>query len=177
MNKKWIIIILVLLVIGVIIWLITRQKEKYFKPILIENNNIFNRVIEKTYLDTIVYAGIKSLNLQGLIIVIRPLTEDIKKSFDSNYDLKAYIIGQDDTYIIYVDKNLNRNEYVSTFSHELIHLNQYFTKELIKNSNNIPIWKGEQINLNNTKYQDLPWEIDAFSKQQELEKRMNKILY
>lgn len=176
MNKKWIIIILVILIIGVIIWLISKQKEKYFKPIAIENNNIFNRVSNKTYLDTIAYAGIKSLNLQGLIIVIKPLTDEVKNNFSSEFDLKAYIIGQDDTYIIYVDTNLSKSEYISTFSHELIHLEQYYTKKLIMN-NNIPIWKGEQMNLNNIKYQDRPWEIEAFSKQRDLEQKMNNFLY
>ena len=100
----------------------------------------------------------------------------MKKTFSSELDLKACIIGQDDTYIIYVDNNMNRSQYITTFSHELIHLKQYYTKELIV-KNNITIWKGQQINLNNVVYQDRPWEIEAFSNQKDLENKMNNILY
>ena len=176
MNKKWIIIILAVLIIGVIIWLIIKQKETYFKPIVIENNNnIINTLKNVAYLDTIVYAGVKGLNLSGLIIIIHPLTDQMKKSFSSELDLKACIIGDENVYNIYVDTSMNRLEYITTFSHELIHLKQYYNRELII-KNNIATWKGEQINLSNVAYQDRQWEIEAFSNQKELEIKMNKIL-
>ena len=93
-----------------------------------------NTIKEKPYLDTIVYAGIKGLDLKGLVITIDPLSDEIKKKFSSeseNLELKAFIIGDENTYIIYVDNNLTRKDYIYTFSHELIHLKQYYTKDFI----------------------------------------------
>ena len=176
MKKNWIIILLIILVLGVVIWLIVSQKEKKFKYIIIENNNIINTLKEKTYLDTIVYSGIKSLELKGLIIIIKPLSDNIKKNFSSELELKAFITGEDNSYTIYVETNMSRSVYITTFSHELIHLKQYYTKDLIM-KNNIPIWKGKEVNLNSVIYQDRPWEIEAFANQKDLEAKMNKILY
>jgi len=180
MNKKWIITILIgITILGIVIWLTTKKKEQNFKNIVISDNNIMNTIKEKPYLDTIIYAGIKSLDLKGLVITIDPLSDEIKKKFSSeseNLELKAFIIGDENTYIIYVDNNLTRKDYIYTFSHELIHLKQYYTKEFIM-KNNIPYWKGKEIILNNISYQDRPWEIEAFANQKDLETKMNKFLY
>lgn len=177
--KKWILILIgVVVIIGVIILLMVNQKEKYFKQIKIENNNIFNTIKEKNYLDTIVYAGIKSLDIDSLIIIIRPLTsDDIKKlSFDENLELKAHIQGMNDTYIIWINPNESRSEYIEILSHELIHLKQYYTKELLIINNNI-YWKNEKININDYTYEKRPWEVEAFSNQKDLEKKMLQFLY
>ena len=79
-GLKWIIIILAILLIGTIIFFIVNQKEKYFnKDITIENVNILNTMEDKVYLDTIIYAGVKSLKIDSLIIVVKELTpKDIK---------------------------------------------------------------------------------------------------
>ena len=180
MNKKWIITILIgITILGIVIWLTTKKKEQNFKNIVISDNNIMNTIKEKPYLDTIVYAGIKGLDLKGLVITIDPLSNDIKKRFSSeseNLELKAFIIGDENTYIIYVDNNLTRKDYIYTFSHELIHLKQYYTKEFIM-KNNIPYWNGKELKINNIAYQDRPWEIEAFANQKDLETKMNKFLY
>jgi len=168
---------LIILVLGIVIWLITTQKEKYFKPIIIEkNNNIINNIKDKDYLDTIIYAGIKEINLSGLFINIVPLSDNIKNNFQSDIELKAVITGDNNAYNIYLDTNMNRDQYITTLSHELIHLKQYYTKELVI-ENGIPIWKGKKVDLNSIDYQDRPWEIEAFAKQNDLEKKINKLLY
>ena len=173
MKRYWWIILLII-IIGVILLIIT-EKEKYFNPIVIQDNNIFNTIKEKPYLDTIIYSGIKSLELKGLIIVIRPLTAEVKNNFSSEIELKAHILGKDSSYVIWVDNNLSRYEYIEIFSHELIHLKQYYTNKLIIN-NNIITWNGKKIN-NIINYKDRPWEIEAFDKQKSLESKMNNILY
>lgn len=176
--KKWIIILIAILIIGIITFFIVNQKEKYFNHIVIENNSIFNTIRDKNYLDTIIYAGVKSLEIDDLIIVVRPLTkENIENlSFDDKLELKAHIQGMDDTYIIWINPNESRNDYIEILSHELIHLKQYYTKELFIVNNNI-YWRNENININDYTYEKRPWEIEAFSNQKELEKKMINILY
>jgi len=177
-GLKWIIIILAILLIGTIIFFIVNQKEKYFnKDITIENVNILNTMEDKVYLDTIIYAGVKSLKIDSLIIVVKELTpKDIKiLKFNEDYKLKAHIKGMDNTYIIWLTPN-NRESYIKILSHELIHLQQYYLEKLIINQKDI-YWEGKKIDMNNYSYKDLPWEIEAFSNQNELEKKMLQILY
>lgn len=176
--KKWIIILFIILIIGIITFFIINQKEKYFNHIIIENTNILNTIKNKNYLDTIIYTGVKSLEIENLIIVVRPLTqENIENlSFDNKLELKAHIQGMDDTYIIWINPNENRSTYIEILSHELIHLKQYYTKELLISDNNI-YWKNQIININDYTYENRPWEVEAFFKQKELEKKMLQILY
>jgi hypothetical protein len=176
--KKWFIILLIFIIIGIIVFFIVNQKEKYFNHIIIEDINILNTIKTKNYLDTIIYTGVKSLEIKDLIIVIKPLSKDNieNSSFDDNLELKAHIQGMNNTYIIWINPNESRNSYIEIISHELIHLKQYYTKELMIINNNI-YWKNEKINIDDYTYEKRPWEVEAFSNQKELEKKMIEILY
>jgi hypothetical protein len=178
MKKRNIIFIILLFIIIFIIYLIITKEEKYFNKVEIENIKIFNTIKNKEYLDTIVYAGAKSLEIENLIIVLKPLTEKEKEKliFDSDYDLKAHIKGENYTYIIWLDPNLGRRTYINIISHEMIHLKQYYNKELTI-IDNIPFWKGEKVDLIGIDYKKLPWEEEAFSNQYKIENKMRKILY
>lgn len=175
---KWILILIGIIIIGLIIWKIMTYQEKYFKNIVIEDNYIFNTIQNKNYLDTIVYAGIKTLNIDSLIIIIKPLSETSKNEFsiDTERDLKAKIKGKDNTYIIYINDNMSRESYINILSHELIHLEQYYTKKLEIIDNKV-FWKNQEIDLSKYLYENRPWEKEASLFQNNLEKEMLQLLY
>lgn len=179
--KKWLkilIIVLIVIIIGFIIWKIATYQEKTFKPITIENNHIFNTIDNKNYLDTIVFSGIKSLDIDSLIIIIKPLSQKDKNDFlwENNSELKAHIKGEGNTYIIYIQTSLGRNEYIEIMSHELIHLNQYYTEKLQIIEGKV-YWENKEIDLDKYSYEKRPWEKEAYENQKELAKKMKLLLY
>lgn len=61
--------------------------------------------------------------------------------------------------------------FVSTLAHELIHAEQYHTGRLVNKGRREKWWDGKPVgNKGSTydRYRDLPWEIDAFGRQDEI---------
>jgi hypothetical protein len=166
--------ILLAILLIFIIWKIVTYKEKPFKKFTFKTyNHVFNTT-KISYLDTIVHSGLQSLKIDSVIVVIEPLINN-EKLLPGDLDTKAYIKGEKYSYLIFIG-NFSRTDNILTLSHELIHLKQYYNNELIINGN-MQIWKGDTINISNISYEKRPWEIDAFSKQKQLELDMIKILY
>ena len=181
--KPWkiVAIILAALLLAFLIWKLATKPERYFKTITIEHQHIFNTVKERNYLDTIVYAGLVNLSQinDSLIVVIKPLTNEIKSLYPDELELKAKIIGEGNTFIIWTQPDLGRDEYITVLSHELIHLKQYYTKELVVQPGMTPLWQGKLFVVENTaeNVANRPWEIDAISKQPMLKSLMLNTLY
>ena len=83
----------------------------------------------------------------------------------------GYCMMGDNTkeYEIEVAKGQSLREFVSTITHEMVHVKQYYRKEM--NDTKLPDgnykWKNETI-CGKTPYQDLPWEKEAYELQDEL---------
>ena len=71
---------------------------------------------------------------------------------------------------------MSREESITIISHELIHLKQYFTKELVY-SNGVIYWDKKEFVLNDIGYGDRPWETDAFKKEIQLSNKIKSVLY
>lgn len=175
MKKGLKIIVLVVLVIGLIfgIYKLASYKEPPF-DIKIEFSPKYT-VINQTkipYLDTIVQAGLISLNSDSVNIRIFPL--EIAKNIQiQGVDLKAFVTGTGSVYVIYIEDS-GRSKDIEILSHELVHLKQYQDKRLVINGQ-VSIWLGDTLNIKS--YNDRPWEIEAFRKQGELDKNIRKLLY
>jgi len=77
-------------------------------------------------------------------------------------------IDDDDRwYIVRVDSKLSAKDFVETILHEMVHVKQYVRKELVQHSIKHQLWKGGQI-PSETKYEERPWEIEAFSLEKDL---------
>jgi hypothetical protein len=61
-------------------------------------------------------------------------------------------------------------EMASTLAHEMVHVKQLAKGQMKFLPNEARIWKGKRYSKK-TKYLDMPWEIDAFSKQELLLRR------
>ena len=69
-----------------------------------------------------------------------------------------------------IDKNLNIKDLVMTLCHEMVHVKQYFRKEMDDwNGLAVARWKNKAV-LPNTNYYDLPWEKEAYELQAKLAK-------
>jgi hypothetical protein len=66
------------------------------------------------------------------------------------------------TYVIYLRKGLDYNVSRETLVHEMVHVFQDHTKRFEYLSNNRVLWNGYiPIDVNETKYEDRIWEIEA----------------
>jgi hypothetical protein len=172
-----IIVLLVLLSIFGLYKLVTYQsKITYFKPITFENTNYINNKTHMKYADTIIRVGMDILNIQNTQILVTPLTEQSKNQFAKDgIQLDAHIRAVPGGYIIWIN-NLSRNQMIKVLSHELIHLKQYSDKRILVVGSNV-MWNGEVIDLSIVKYEDRPFEIEAFQKQTDLLNKIESIVY
>jgi predicted metallopeptidase len=153
-------------------------REQTFNRIDIRTTNLIANRTDRNYLDSIVYVGLNEMNLDSVAITIRQISPEVQAMFDSNSQLKAHIIGKENQYIIFVDE-MSRDEAIKVLSHELIHLKQYYTKKLILEKDKV-YWDGKEIyqrEINETKYEQRPWEAEAFNGQRGLENKIREILY
>jgi hypothetical protein len=189
-KVKWIIGIILLIIIGFILFRksfldglkfkmnIGIYQEQTFKQFDIETTNMVANRTEDNYLDSVVYVGLNELGMDSIAVTIRPITDEVKQQFDSEGTLKAHILGRGRQYIIFLD-DMGRDESIKVLSHELIHLRQYVTQKLILHKNEV-IWDGKVISgyeVSESKYNDRPWEIEAFAEQRQLESKIRNILY
>lgn len=168
-------IILLIIILIFIIWKITTHKEKSFNKFDFNPKHIVLNTTEISYLDTIVHSGLQNIDIDSVIIVIKPLIKINDPLISDDIEIKAYIKGEGHQYIIFISKE-NKINSIQFLSHELIHLEQYYNKKLII-ENNIILWNNDTINIQDYNYNDRPWEKEAFSKQYSLESKMKNILY
>ena len=177
MKRKNIVIgILVLILIGFLIYLISNQKERTFKRVTLSHNNIITNKTSKSYLDTLVSEGLDVLGLKGEYVMIKDMNPSLKGSLGSETELRAFIIGERNQYIIYVD-DLNREESLTILSHELIHLQQYSSGRLIRMEDHFMMFDGEAYNVNEIPYKERPWEIEAFKNETDLKIKVGGLLF
>lgn len=177
MKTKWktlLIVSIVLVIVGLLILLINNQKESYFKSVELSlNNTVINNGLPK-YMDTVIVVSLDVANVKGINLVLDKLSEEAKRQF-SGGDLKAHMRYAYNYFYLFTD-DYSRDESIEVFSHEVIHVQQYFSNDLIYNGVKV-YWKGQEFDLNEIEYNDRPWEKEAFEKQGEISKQVKNILY
>ena len=177
-NKKTLIIGGVIVTLILLFFLFkSLNKETPFSRIKLSPSNIiFNRTTN-SYMDTIVSVGLSELDIKDAVVLIRPITPDILdmlRSKEPTLDIKAFIVGKEENYIIYIT-DLNRTTAIEVLSHELIHLQQTETGKLIKGTNSVK-WEGIEYSPE-LPYEERPWEKEAFDKQNGLLNDIKTTLY
>lgn len=168
------------IVIGVILLLVLlflisrlRSEDEPFKQIDLPTNNLITNNIYPMYYDTVLMVAMDQMGISGHSVIINKLTDGAKNQFDG--ELKAHIRYHNGIFYLFAD-DFNRRESIEVLCHEVIHIQQYTTGNLIYEDGFV-IWLGEPIELNSREYEQRPWENDAFLRQGELIGNVEKVLY
>ena len=179
MNKKLKIVLIVLgiLLIGFGLYklIIYKTTEMYFKPVVFNKVNWINNKTSMKYVDTILRVGLDELGIENISIMVKPFTKKDRELLGPDMVLKAQVKSYPNGFIIWMD-DLGRSESLTVLSHELIHIQQYSTKELVVSGTNVT-YKGRVTDVMVIPYSEREWEIDAFAKEGSIKNTINKILY
>jgi hypothetical protein len=151
------------------------SKEVNFNHILLSKNNTVYNITKKPYLDTIVKTALDIENVKGVTVVIQVLTNLKQESLGRELEIKASIYGEGSTYILRMNDNVDKREAILVVAHEIIHLRQYYSKKLAISQGYV-FWDGVIVDHKNINYEERPWEMEAFSKQEGLKNKIEKIL-
>jgi uncharacterized membrane protein len=173
-NKIILIVGIILIFIGLV--LIITSKEAYFEKVELSSNNLVANRSELAYVDSIVKVGLDSLEIKGVAIIVRPMSKELLNSFKDKeeLDLAASIRGKNGQYILYVKKT-NRREAIEVVAHELIHLQQYQSRDLVLYKDYV-IYKKDTFK-GSEPYQNRLWEVEAFKEGPKLARKIVEELY
>lgn len=170
-NILRIVIIIIFVVIGITL-LFPSEYGDNIKNVSYnkDNNLIVNRTSNKS-LDTIYHVGLELLGVKGEKFVIREIDENAKAGFKDDLTLIGSVVKYKDYYLIYT-KLTDNKKMIDIASHELMHVKQYMDNRLEITPINLR-WENKFYTLPLTvKYEDAPWEIEAFDKAKELKNLM-----
>lgn len=130
----------------------------------------------KKFLASLMPSYIKQLGLtNSKRAVLVKVTQDLEEDFQGatmNIEVADCMMV-----LLKPPKRLTANslmDLAGTLAHEMVHVKQLAKGQMKFLPNEARIWKGKRYNKK-TKYLDMPWEIDAFSKQELLLRRAIEI--
>jgi len=176
LKKSLLLIGILILLIFLLVIFLKKPTDIPFNRIKLNEDNIIVNRATQPYLDTIVNVGLDELNIQKILVVIRPITSEIKTQLnqkETDLDVKAFIVGKNNQYIIYI-VDMDRNSSMDVISHELIHLQQTESGRLVKGTQSV-IWEGIEYS-SQIEYDKRPWEIDAYSNSNDLKHKIQNRL-
>lgn len=90
-------------------------------------------------------------------------------------DAEGYCLCESpNTFELEIDPRIETDELIRTICHEMVHVRQYFKRELRDLYGNKKAWKTRVYNEDRTDYLDLPWEKEAFKLQESLYEEFNE---
>jgi len=171
----WVFINVVLILAILITLEILRGEDDIpFKKVTLSENNAVTNYTRYAYLDTIAYVGLDSLGVSAIKLEIKKLSNVAKKNMQQGYNLRGLIYGSGTRYTMWID-DANRNEHINIVAHELIHLHQYYTKQLVYDGFYV-YWNRAKYDIKEIDYESRPWEADAFEKEVLLRRKINATL-
>lgn len=180
MGNRYFKIFLLLFLIVIFFYFVIRyaekEEKKEFNKIELSSSNEITNYHNKKFLDTIVAVGLKNLQISNVKVWIYPLRPDLRGIINDKYVLRAHVRGINNFYYIWID-DMNKNEFIETLSHELLHIKQYHDKRLVYEDGSFVYWEGRKYDLYEIDYHQRPWEIEAFNKELTLKQMMLLDLY
>lgn len=175
MKKRVFLWLAVLVLLWVGVFLIFRDNEsKFFHPVVLANNNLLLNAGVPRYLDTVLLVGLEQLGIRGIRITMSPLSEETKNSWDG--ELKAHVRYHEGHFFLFVEES-GRARTMEILAHELAHVSQYLSREIVYNGGTIVFWRGKEYDLSQTDYSSRPWETEAFARQRGILKKIEGVLY
>jgi len=169
--------IAIMVIMGILIGLYTYyllHKPKEFKRVeLYTPNQVFNLGTQRD-LDTILVAGLNALEIKGIQIAIRYVTER-DKVIAKAPKLAGFTYAEGNKYLVSIIPT-TREHSIRIIAHELQHVKQLYDKRVMVNETQL-IWLGEDFSNKIPPYKDRPWEIEAYHKEDSIISLMKKKLY
>ena len=175
LRSKALYIWLSVLLLLVVIVIIQSIPEKPFKKAQYSENNYVVNYTGYPYMDTVVYVGLDSLGMCDITVEVKKLTQEAKNNFPENIELRGLLFGSGKQYTMWIDE-ASRKEHVRIVAHELIHLRQYHSKQLIYDGFYV-YWARAKYDLKEIEYFSRPWEADAFEHEVKLDRQIRSVLY
>lgn len=116
----------------------------------------------KKFVEAVLPSMISQLKLENCTkaVVIR-----IKDECDGNQGITVDLSELTGCYMVVIKPTRKLKDIGLTLAHEMVHVKQ-LAKGILKNKQNgVNIWAGKRYS-NKVAYLDMPWEIEAFSKQE-----------
>jgi len=126
----------------------------------------------KKFLDSLMPSFITQL---GLVNSKRAVLVKVTKDLDDDFQGATMNIEVADCMMVLIKSPkrvtpISIMEMATTLAHEMVHVKQLAKGQMRFLPNEARIWKGKKY-TKKTKYLDMPWELDAFSKQEILLRR------
>lgn len=175
MKNKKIIIGVVLFLVFVLVYFLVFRKEKEYKHYEFpsEINVVSNVDIE--------YADSTSMILLNKIFDIDSINLHINYMYNdlvvNEINIRAYTEKYNDNYMVFINKNVNKSQFKRIMSHEVIHIKQMYSGDLVKIDDEKYVWKGDTLKYKNVDYYDREYEKEAYDEQNEVLSKLNNLLY
>lgn len=176
-NKKtWFIIIGVALLIALLIFLLTHPRKKEYNTFVFPSTIIVENGTTNRMSDTISMAILnKVMEYDTMTIQIFPMPSIFMNSF---IGIITKVNFEKHRYVVFLQNGVNIEIMKVVLSHEFVHLKQYELGTLQTLPNSVGyVWKGDTVKYIDVKYEDRPYEIEAFSQGPHILNKLNKILY
>jgi hypothetical protein len=128
--------------------------------------------------DTIcMYLAHSVLGLDTANIMIVYIPEHLNEGQIEFYGIVQYLPFKKNQFLILLTREGMSLEFLKeVLSHEFVHIDQYLRGDLVMYPL-FAIWKGEDVYLMETPYDERPFEKEAFKTQGKYLKQLNKVLY
>jgi len=181
-RDKFLKYFIILIVIIIVLFAILYKPTKFTltEEIIKNNTVIVNSTKNKEYVENITYIGLDILDLDSITVNIFDIPTIIKvNNYLNGYSIKGLIVKNfNNNYTIFIDYNETPNNLFLILSHELIHLEQYQNNRLeLLFGGGIIRFENKLYILKDINYNQRPWEIEAFDKEQNLKYNISVILH
>ena len=116
--------------------------------------------------------GLAELGLIGVNVRVMPIADKMKEKYQGG-SLKGYVEGAGGYYTLYLGE-ISNVKIAEIVAHELIHVKQLHTGQLIKLGGNKVIYLEKEYHTAKLGYHGRPWETDAYSEGAKLERNIKK---
>lgn len=117
------------------------------------------------------------LGIEDIVLTVANNDSQIKIFDTDDFELKAMLIHNSNlpNYTLLIRSDVGAGEILSIVCHEMIHLKQYYNKDL-ELDGYIFKWKGKWYK-DPIPYFDRPWEKEAIKEQYEIERQVKKLYF
>lgn len=134
--------------------------------ILLNTNNTLLNFTRFNIIEEYIFKAFFHLNMEGLVISIHEVLKEFLY-IEGNLTVNGFVIKDEENecnYYLFISPLLEGDKLIEVLAHEIIHINQYYTKKLISTSTEV-CWDGNSIDINELNYLQRPWEKEAFDNQ------------